>query len=159
MKMKTVKMTLTANSWHPNPGPRRLYINSLLSSSPNTQASINPSHRSIDLGHISSNIIYSPSLSGHQTTSFQPPSPPSPKTMSSQPLLTPSPNSPTSPQRNIYFRLAAIYGATAVALGAFGAHGLKKRITDPARLANWGTASNYQVSLSYSSTLLLRLFR
>jgi uncharacterized membrane protein YgdD (TMEM256/DUF423 family) len=62
--------------------------------------------------------------------------------MSSQPLL----NNPSAPQaRSIYFRVAAAYGATAVILGAFGAHGLKKRIADPARLANWGTAAQYQV--------------
>jgi hypothetical protein len=30
-------------------------------------------------------------------------------------------------------------------LGAFGAHGLKQRIADPARIANWGTAAQYQV--------------
>lgn len=30
-------------------------------------------------------------------------------------------------------------------LGAFGAHGLKKRIADPARLTNWGTAAQYQL--------------
>jgi uncharacterized membrane protein YgdD (TMEM256/DUF423 family) len=63
--------------------------------------------------------------------------------MSSQPLLN---NATTPPQtRSIYFRVAAAYGATAVILGAFGAHGLKKRIADPARLANWGTAAQYQV--------------
>jgi hypothetical protein len=48
---------------------------------------------------------------------------------------------PTSP----YWTLGAVYGATAVAFGAFGAHGLKKRIADPARIANWGTAAQYQV--------------
>jgi hypothetical protein len=37
--------------------------------------------------------------------------------------------------------IAAIYGGTAVALGAFGAHGLRKRITEPQRLQNWGTAA------------------
>jgi hypothetical protein len=30
--------------------------------------------------------------------------------------------------------LAAVYGGTAVVLGAFGAHGLKKRIADPQRI-------------------------
>ncbi|KAH8682491.1 hypothetical protein BX600DRAFT_362809, partial [Xylariales sp. PMI_506] len=38
-----------------------------------------------------------------------------------------------------------IYGGTAVALGAFGAHGLKKRIADPQRLQNWSTAAQYQL--------------
>ena len=32
-----------------------------------------------------------------------------------------------------------------MALGAFGAHGLKSRIRDPSALANWGTAAQYQV--------------
>jgi len=45
-----------------------------------------------------------------------------------------------------FWRIGAVYGATAVALGAFGAHGLKKHIADPAKLANWSTAAQYQVS-------------
>lgn len=45
----------------------------------------------------------------------------------------------------MFWTLGCIYGASSVALGAFGAHGLKKRIADPARLANWGTAAQYQV--------------
>lgn len=44
-----------------------------------------------------------------------------------------------------FWTIGSIYGATAVTLGAFGAHGLKKRIADPAKLANWGTAAHYQV--------------
>ncbi|PNS20399.1 UPF0382 membrane protein [Sphaceloma murrayae] len=36
---------------------------------------------------------------------------------------------------------------------AFGAHGLKKRISDPSKLANWGTAAQYQ--LIHSGVLLL----
>ncbi|KPI45943.1 uncharacterized protein AB675_558 [Cyphellophora attinorum] len=55
--------------------------------------------------------------------------------------------------RSPYFKVAAVYGATAVMLGAFGAHGLKKRIADPARLANWGTAAQYQ--LAHAITLLV----
>jgi len=43
-----------------------------------------------------------------------------------------------------------MYGASAVALGAFGAHGLRKRVTDPAKIASWSTAANYQVSIIYS---------
>jgi len=46
---------------------------------------------------------------------------------------------------NLFFTLSTVYGASAVALGAFGAHGLKKRISDPARVANWSTAAQYQV--------------
>lgn len=45
-----------------------------------------------------------------------------------------------------FHTVACIYGASAVALGAFGAHGLKSRINDPARLANWSTAAQYQAS-------------
>lgn len=36
-------------------------------------------------------------------------------------------------------------GALAVALGAFGAHGLEARITDPDRLAWWDTAARYHL--------------
>lgn len=39
-------------------------------------------------------------------------------------------------------------------LGAFGAHGLKKRIADPQRIANWSTAAHYQVLHLYSSFML-----
>ncbi|CAK7564567.1 MAG: hypothetical protein SEPTF4163_002461 [Sporothrix epigloea] len=46
------------------------------------------------------------------------------------------------------WRVGALYGATAVALGAFGAHGLKNRISDPAKLANWSTAAHYQLAHS-----------
>lgn len=44
-----------------------------------------------------------------------------------------------------YWSVGTIFGATSVMLGAFGAHGLKKRIADPARIANWSTAAQYQV--------------
>lgn len=49
--------------------------------------------------------------------------------------------------RNMFWTIGCIYGASSVALGAFGAHGLKKQISDPARLANWGTAAQYQVHI------------
>lgn len=60
---------------------------------------------------------------------------------------------------NLFFTLSTIYGASSVALGAFGAHGLKKRISDPARVANWSTAAQYQVCshLSLSSSCHPRL--
>jgi len=48
-----------------------------------------------------------------------------------------------------FWKIGAIYGATAVAFGAFGAHGLKKHIADPARIANWSTAAHYQVCSSH----------
>ena len=54
---------------------------------------------------------------------------------------------PTSARRrNAFWTLGALYGASAVCLGAFGAHGLKKTITDPAKLASFSTAAHYQVS-------------
>ena len=43
------------------------------------------------------------------------------------------------------WKTGAVFGATAVGLGAFGAHGLKKHISDPNKLANWSTAAQYQV--------------
>lgn len=54
----------------------------------------------------------------------------------------------SSTSATTYWRVGAIYGAAAVCLGAFGAHGLKSRagITD-AKLASWSTAAHYQVSL------------
>lgn len=44
-----------------------------------------------------------------------------------------------------FWTVGCVYGASAVAMGAFGAHGLKKKIADPARIANWNTAAHYQV--------------
>ncbi|TVY75877.1 UPF0382 membrane protein [Lachnellula suecica] len=52
-----------------------------------------------------------------------------------------------------YWTIGCVYGATSVLFGAFGAHGLKKRIADPARIANWSTAAQYQ--LIHSGVLLL----
>ncbi|RFU24735.1 hypothetical protein B7463_g11603, partial [Scytalidium lignicola] len=52
-----------------------------------------------------------------------------------------------------FWTIGCIYGASSVALGAFGAHGLKKRIADPTRIANWSTAAQYQ--LIHSGVLLL----
>lgn len=43
-----------------------------------------------------------------------------------------------------FWRVGAIYGAAAVAFGAFGAHGLKKHIADPVKIGNWTTAAHYQ---------------
>jgi len=47
-----------------------------------------------------------------------------------------------------FWKIGALYGAAAVGFGAFGAHGLKKHIADPAKLANWSTAAHYQVCTS-----------
>ncbi|KAI9477385.1 hypothetical protein BX667DRAFT_291734 [Coemansia mojavensis] len=42
-------------------------------------------------------------------------------------------------------KCAAIMGATGVALGAFGAHGLKKIIDDPDKIESWNSAARYQL--------------
>ncbi len=47
----------------------------------------------------------------------------------------------------LIWKTGAVFGAAAVGLGAFGAHGLKKRISDPNKLANWQTATQYQACL------------
>lgn len=43
-------------------------------------------------------------------------------------------------------RIAAILGATAVALGAFGAHGLADMLTETGRLDVWKTAALYHLA-------------
>ncbi|KAE9985981.1 hypothetical protein BLS_003003 [Venturia inaequalis] len=53
----------------------------------------------------------------------------------------------------LFWTLGCVYGASSVMLGAFGAHGLKKKIADPARLANWNTAAHYQ--MMHAGVLLL----
>lgn len=55
--------------------------------------------------------------------------------------------------------IASIYGGTAVALGAFGAHGLKKRVPEPQRLQNWGTAAQYQLIHSVATLVVACLGR
>jgi len=47
----------------------------------------------------------------------------------------------------MFWTLGSISGATAVAFGAFGAHGLKKKISDPSKIAAWNTAAHYQVRI------------
>ncbi|KAK3345839.1 DUF423-domain-containing protein [Lasiosphaeria hispida] len=64
------------------------------------------------------------------------------------PLLPATPtesSKPPSMSSETFWKIGAVYGATAVAFGAFGAHGLKKVITDPAKLAGWSTAAQYQL--------------
>lgn len=61
------------------------------------------------------------------------------------PLLTPRKASMSSSTSSTWWRVGAVYGAAAVCLGAFGAHGLKQRIADPAKIASWSTAAHYQV--------------
>jgi uncharacterized membrane protein YgdD (TMEM256/DUF423 family) len=53
-----------------------------------------------------------------------------------------------------FFLLGALSGALAVALGAFGAHGLKSRLS-VARLENYETAARYQM---YHALALLAAF-
>ncbi|KAB2572871.1 putative membrane protein [Lasiodiplodia theobromae] len=53
----------------------------------------------------------------------------------------------------IFWTIGSLYGAASVAIGAFGAHGLKSRIADPQRIANWNTAAHYQ--LIHSGVILL----
>jgi hypothetical protein len=55
---------------------------------------------------------------------------------------------PETMSSDAFWKIGAFSGAAAVGLGAFGAHGLKKRIDDPAKLASWSTAAQYQVSNS-----------
>ena len=55
---------------------------------------------------------------------------------------------------NKYLRWAAILGGTGVAIGAFGAHGLKKLTTDPVILNGFETGVRYQV---YHALALLGL--
>ena len=55
-----------------------------------------------------------------------------------------------------YFRIAGVYGATAVGLGAFGAHVLRSRFADePLKLQSWATAAQYQVRLSLVPSVLI----
>jgi uncharacterized membrane protein YgdD (TMEM256/DUF423 family) len=43
------------------------------------------------------------------------------------------------------WRLAGVLGFTGVALGAFGAHGLKQVVTDPHLLEVWQTGAHYHL--------------
>ncbi len=47
-----------------------------------------------------------------------------------------------------FWKLAALSGAAAVAMGAFGAHGLKDRAS-AAQQQNWATAAQYQVCILF----------
>ncbi|KAA8909860.1 hypothetical protein FN846DRAFT_917919 [Sphaerosporella brunnea] len=44
-----------------------------------------------------------------------------------------------------YWTIGCLVGASGVALGAFGAHGLRNYVTDPKALKNWDTAAQYQL--------------
>ncbi|KAI0390282.1 hypothetical protein F5Y17DRAFT_71796 [Xylariaceae sp. FL0594] len=72
------------------------------------------------------------------------------------PLITPTSTSKKGSfgnKKNMYWTLGCIYGASAVAFGAFGSHGLKKMVSDPAKIASFGTAAHYQ--LIHSVALLV----
>ncbi|KAI0877697.1 hypothetical protein GGS24DRAFT_497626 [Hypoxylon argillaceum] len=74
----------------------------------------------------------------------------------SAPLIPTSTSPSTASSRakkNMYWTLGCIYGATAVGFGAFGAHGLKKVVTEPAKIASFATAAHYQ--LIHSVALLV----
>lgn len=44
-----------------------------------------------------------------------------------------------------FWLVGCLAGASSVAFGAFGAHGLKSRGFEPAKIANFQTAAHYQV--------------
>ncbi|KAI9219893.1 hypothetical protein BC828DRAFT_384904 [Blastocladiella britannica] len=50
-----------------------------------------------------------------------------------------------------------LLAASAVGLGAFGAHGLKKMVLDPAKIRSWETAAHYQLVHSVGILLSLTL--
>eukprot|EP00051_Salpingoeca_urceolata_P017672 m.243434 g.243434 ORF g.243434 m.243434 type:complete len:138 (-) comp19020_c3_seq5:166-579(-) len=55
---------------------------------------------------------------------------------------------PVNMAGRVLLRLGAVSGALAVVFGAFGAHGLKSRITNESRLQAWATAAHYQLAHS-----------
>ena len=56
-----------------------------------------------------------------------------------------SKNADPADSRSYLLRISAFLGFLAVALGAFGAHGLEKTIDDPKRLEIWDTAVFYHL--------------
>ncbi|KAJ1726756.1 hypothetical protein LPJ61_004979 [Coemansia biformis] len=46
---------------------------------------------------------------------------------------------------SLALRCAAVLGASGVALGAFGAHGLRGMVSEPEKIAAWESASRYQL--------------
>mmetsp|Transcript_50685 Transcript_50685/g.110169 ORF Transcript_50685/g.110169 Transcript_50685/m.110169 type:complete len:117 (-) Transcript_50685:31-381(-) len=60
--------------------------------------------------------------------------------------------------KNVWLQIAGLSGATAVMLGAFGAHGLKSRGTEPTLLKVWETATHYHLvhSVALLSTALCK---
>ena len=58
----------------------------------------------------------------------------------------------------LLLKLGAFSGAAAVALGAFGAHGLKNHVTDPNMLKNWDTAGKSIFCILHSQSALIHFF-
>ncbi|GLD97255.1 hypothetical protein PINS_up005938 [Pythium insidiosum] len=50
-----------------------------------------------------------------------------------------------TPAGSLWWKLGAVSGATAIMLGAFGAHALQQRVKEPKLLKNWETAAHYQL--------------
>lgn len=48
----------------------------------------------------------------------------------------------------LWLRIGAVWGFLAVAMGAFGAHGLKPRVEAMGQLANFQTAANYHMYMA-----------
>ncbi|ETW06494.1 hypothetical protein H310_02737 [Aphanomyces invadans] len=46
---------------------------------------------------------------------------------------------------SVWWKVAAVSGAAAVAFGAFGAHALQSRVKNPKRIKTWETASHYHL--------------
>jgi uncharacterized membrane protein YgdD (TMEM256/DUF423 family) len=58
--------------------------------------------------------------------------------------------------RSIWWTLGAWSGASAVAMGAFGAHGLRNHVTDVKLLDAWKTAAQYQLAHSLALMIGMR---
>ena len=52
---------------------------------------------------------------------------------------------PLGQSHNTSQAMSGVLGALGVAMGAFGAHGLKNYTSDPQLLESWKTAANYQM--------------
>ncbi|EFA75881.1 hypothetical protein PPL_10453 [Heterostelium album PN500] len=50
-----------------------------------------------------------------------------------------------SASQSIWWKIGGLSAASAVGLGAFGSHGLKKKVSDPVKLDYWKTASHYHL--------------
>ncbi|RIA88724.1 hypothetical protein C1645_774204 [Glomus cerebriforme] len=52
------------------------------------------------------------------------------------------------------WQAGAVLGFSGIALGAYGSHGLQKRVIDQARVKNWQIATNYQIIHSIALLVL-----